>query len=459
MTIAGRCVVQPPSSGLFAPVGEPIRTVTGESFLRADIDLDALRRRRMSPALNFAAIVRMNIYAPGYAAETHPPRPSPGSRAGWIAEARSRVAAAARPPRADAIDTYGVLLCQHVCHQPQAEDQLVPFRQKNLDDAFDLVRSYITRAANAKLVVFPEFFLSGPVSPLGNKLGHIADKVGVTFPGREMDQIAAFAQSCKSYVAGGVFEYDPAWPQRFFNTAFIYDDTGKLILRYRKIHCGDAMGFLPVTTPGSVYDRYIDMYGYESLFPVVDTPIGRLCAVICFDNNFPETHRAFARRGAEIIIHPTSEPHGAHRSGWDAARRTRAFENTAYVLSAGHGGEFFLEGRATPSARARGYSKIVNFDGSIQAVADTAGQVPLGGAIDLKALRRARADIQTNLMIWDDPTVYAAEYAKTPRGLPHNLWADEPLGNPYIGGAQIKKVVADYIREGIFVAPKREAAE
>lgn len=453
VTIDGATVKLPPVTGLFPNAGKAI-TVTGdESVLTAPLDLEVLRQRRMSPALNFASIVRMNLYAPGYAKAVGPAHVSPRTRAAWIDTAKARAAAQVRAPRADAIDTYGVMVCQHVVHQSLTPDELVPKRQKNLDDAFDLIRQYMGRANNMKLAVFPEFFLTGPVSPLGNKLGHLADKIGVTFPGPEMDQIAKFAQDTKCYMAGGVFEYDPAWPNRFFNSAFIYDDTGKLIHLYRKIHCGDAMGFLPDTTPGSVYDQYVEKYGYEHLFPVADTPIGKLATVICFDNNFPETHRAMAMRGAEVIIHPTSEPHGAHRQGWDAARLMRGFENTAYVVTAGHGGEYFLKDRLVPSARARGYSKIVNFDGSVQAEADTDGQVPLAGVIDLKALRRARADLQTNLMIWDEPAVYAAEYAKVPRGLPNNIWTADPFGNPYAGGAEIKKVVAGYIREGIFVAP------
>lgn len=453
VTCDGATVKLPPVAGLYPSAGRTVSVNGDESVLSAPVDLEVLRQRRMSPALNFAAIVRMNLYAPGYAKETAASRVAPKTRAAWIETARAKAAAAAKAPRPDAIDTYGVMVCQHVVHQSLTVDELVPKRQKNLDDAFDLIRQYMGRATNMKLAVFPEFFLTGPVSPLGNKLGHIADKIGVTFPGPEMDQIARFAQDTKCYMAGGVFEYDPAWPNRFFNSAFIYDDQGKLIHLYRKIHCGDAMGFLPDTTPGSVYDQYVQKYGYEHLFPVADTPIGKLATVICFDNNFPETHRAMAMRGAEVIIHPTSEPHGAHRQGWDAARLMRGFENTAYVVTAGHGGEYFLKDRNVPSARARGYSKIVNFDGTVQAEADTDGQVPLAGVIDLKALRRARADIQTNLMIWDEPAVYAAEYAKTPRGLPNNIWPDDPLGNPYAGGAQVKKVVEGYIREGIFVSP------
>ena len=48
------------------------------------------------------------------------------------------------------------------------------------------------------------------------------------------------------------------------------------------------------------------------------------------------------------------------------------------------------------------------------------------------------------MALWDDAVVYADEYAKTPRGLPNNIWPDDPLGNPYYGGVQIKKVVEEY---------------
>ncbi len=452
-------VTLPPATALYPPQGKPLRVQGAESYVITNVDIEALRRRRLAPVLNFASIVRMNLYAPGYEKEASAPKPSPQSRKDWLTAGRERVVAKARPPRSDDIATYSAMIGQHVVHQSHTPEQLVERRQPNLDDAFDLVRNYGARAANLKLVVYPEFFLTGPVSPLGHKLGHLADKIGVTFPGPEMDQVAAFAQEIGAYVSGGVFEYDPEWPDRFFTTAFIYDPSGNLIHRYRKIHCGDAMGFLPDTTPGSVFDQYVDKYGYEHLFPVADTLIGRLATTICFDNNFPETYRAMAQRGAEIILHPTSEPHGAHRMGWDAARRTRAFENVAYVISAGHGGEYFLPGRNSPSSRGRGYSKIINFDGSIQAEADTAGQVPLGGVIDLRALRQARADLKANTALWDDAVVYADEYGKTPRGLPNNLWPDDPMGNPYFGGAEIKKVAAAYVEAGVFVAPQADAGD
>ncbi len=452
-TLNGATVTLPEATALYHPQGAPTKVRGSESFMRADMDIERMRKRRMGPQLNFPGIVRMNLYAPSYEKEKSAPKASPQSRSEWIVEGKNRVAAQAAAPKPDEISVYSAMIGQHVVHQSNTPEELVEKRQANLDDAFDLIRNYGARAPNLKLIIYPEFFLTGPVSPLGHKLGHIADKIGVSFPGPEMDQVAAFAQEVDAYVCGGVFEYDPEWPERFFNTAFIFDPSGNLIHRYRKIHCGDAMGFLPDTTPGSVYDQYVEKYGYEHLFPVADTPIGKLATTICFDNNFPETYRAMVRRGAEVILHPTSEPHGAHRMGWDSARRMRGFENVAYVISCGHGGEYFLPGRKSPSSRARGYSKFIGFDGSIQAEADTAGQVPLAGMIDLGALRKARADLQANVALWDDAVVYADEYAKTPRGLPNNIWPDDPLGNPYYGGVQIKKVVEEYVNQGIFVAP------
>ncbi len=180
--------------------------------------------------------------------------------------------------------------------------------------------------------------------------------------------------------------------------------------------------------------------------------LGRLSATICFDMNFPETYRELARRGAEVILHPTSEPHNRGRQGWDIGRHVRAYENTAYVLSAGHGGEWVGE-PARQSTRARGYSKVVNFDGSLQAVVDTAGRVPLPGTIDLAALRHARAQAHSNLLVWDDPVTYASQYAMTPRGIPNDVWTDDPFGNPYLGGRQISRVVEAYNRDGIFTPP------
>jgi predicted amidohydrolase len=428
-----------------------------ESFFTAELDIENLRRRRQEPMGNFPVIVRMPLYGPGYKAKAGKPRPSPATREGWRAEAAKLVAAQPKPsslPRQQ--DRYEVGLCQCVSVGSSSPDQLLENRTRNLDAALNVI-GWVARSPAVRLVVFPEFFLTGGASPLGSRSSHIAHLIGISFPGPEADKLAKFAQDTKSYVAGGVFEFDPEWPGRFFNTAFIFDDGGNLIHRYRKIHCADVFGTLPDTTPGSVYDQYVQKYGYEHLFPVVDTPIGKLATKICFDMNFPETSRAFATRGAEVIIHPTSEPHNIRRRAWDLGRHTRAFENTAYVVTAGHGGEYGARSGGQLTFMNRGFSKVVNFDGTLQTVADGPGAVPLQGSIDLKALRHARANAKANLVIWDDPVVYEAAY-NAGRGLPNNLWAGDPAVNPYEKMAQLKAVIGAYTKDGVYVAPGDGAA-
>ena len=105
----------------------------------------------------------------------------------------------------------------------------------------------------------------------------------------------------------------------------------------------------------------------------------------------------------------------------------------------------------------RGYSKVVNFDGSLQVVADGPGALPMVGSLVMKSLRAARADLKSNLVVWDDPVVYRAAY-ESGRGLPNNLWADDPTVNPYVNMQQLRKLVTDYTTRGIYVRPDDGAA-
>lgn len=459
VTIDEATIQLPPATALAEMWGTESRVNGSESFMIGDIDLQALRRRRQEPMGNLPAIARMRLYAHGYAEEASNAPPSPQTRTDWIETGREKVAASAKSERADdeRMDRYDVVLGQTVTQVALKPDTLNEYRQRNLDNALYVVKPF-AMSPGVKLVVFPEFFLTGAVSQLGSSSGGIADKIGITFPGPEADQLAKFAQDNNTYVAGGVFEYDPTWPNRFFNSAFIFDDNGNLIHLYRKIHCADVFGRLPDTTPGSVYTEYVDRYGYDHLFPVADTPLGKLCTVICFDMNFGETHRAMVKRGAEVIIHPTSEPHNIRRRGWDIARHVRAFENTSYLLTAGHGGEFRGEGLGFPGAMQRGYSKVVNFDGSLQCIVDGPGAVPLVGSLDMTSLRRARADIKNNLAAWDDPAVYAHQYGAE-RGIANDAWTGDPLVNPYVDAQEIKKVIDIYQRDQVYILPEGDAAK
>lgn len=431
-----------------------------DGLLFADVDIERLRRRRDSIFAVQPLHLRAKLYADGYrrrmaatAAEATPP---PRTRMAWQAEAARRLAAQPAPARPQGFtEQYDVILAQTVTRIIQRESDVVAQRLENIRSALKLA-GRLAGNPGSKLVVFGEFFMHGQGGH-GYRSPITLQRLAIRYPGPELELLQDFALRHRTFVAGSSFEIDDRMPGHVFNSAFILDDSGELIHRYRKIQCADVWGSLPDTTPASIYSRYLDTYGYDFLFPVANTRIGRLGTMVCFDQAHPEVASMLARGGAEVIIHPSSEGHGSGRAGWDCARRARGFENTAYVLSAMPGGEYFdPDSTDLPTAQMRGHSKIIGFDGAVIGEADTAGPCVLTGTVDLRALQRARANPRVHLALWDEPAAYVAAY-ESGVGLPNDLWGEDPLDNPYRGFGPLKRVLADYYARGIFVAPAGRA--
>jgi predicted amidohydrolase len=247
-----------------------------------------------------------------------------------------------------------------------------------------------------------------------------------------------------------VFEYDPEWPLRYFNTSIIVSPEGEVILRYRKLQCADLNGLLNITTPGSIFTRYVERYGYDALVPVVDTPIGRLGSLICYDANWPELWRALALKGAEVICNPTSEIHSDRRPHWYAAKRAHAAENRVYVASANAGSEQFRPG-APVTGMNRGHSALIDYNGALAAHADGPGVVPLLGRIDLGALRRARARAAGRVGAFR-PEAVAEAYA-TFQGFPLDCFLERPMMVPGEGPPLVRAQIERLIERGVYQRP------
>ncbi|MFT7287591.1 MAG: putative amidohydrolase [Halieaceae bacterium] len=427
------------------------------AVLIPDLDIERLRRRRNAVFGVQPLHLRANLFADGYQRQIDSrvkPLPTlpPKSREAWAEEAEIRQSEMGEPPATERIEQYDVVLAQTVTKIIQRGDDVVALRNDNINRAISLA-SRLAASPAVKLVVMGEFFIHGQGGH-GFRSPITLERLAIRYPGPELELLQDFALKHSVYVAGSSFEIDDKFPGHVFNSAFIIDDTGQLIHRYRKIQCADVWGSLPDTTPSSIYDRYLDTYGYDFLFPVADTPIGRLGTMVCFDQAHPEIARMLTKYGAEVIIHPTSEGHGGPRQGWDASRQTRAFENTAYVVSAMPGGEYFNPSAdELPTTQLRGHSRIIGFDGAVLGVADGPGACTLTGSIDLRALQRARANPQINLVLWDDPEVYAHAY-QGDVGLPNNLWGADPLQNPYVGFGPLRAALDKYYERGIFVRPE-----
>ncbi|HNP64221.1 MAG TPA: nitrilase-related carbon-nitrogen hydrolase [Woeseiaceae bacterium] len=233
-----------------------------------------------------------------------------------------------------------------------------------------------------RLVVLPEYFMTG--FPMGESIEGWADKACVEPDGIEMDRLSGVAQSAGVYLSGNLYELDKHFPGLYFQTCFIMNPSGDVILRYRR------MISMYAPTPHDVWDRYLDVYGIDAVFPVADTELGRLACCASEEILFPEITRAHALRGAEVILHSTSEVSSPDLTPKDIAKRARAVENQAYVVSANTAGIF---GTDIPDSSADGMSKVVDYKGNVLACAQTGESLVASADIDIAGLRAARHHI------------------------------------------------------------------
>lgn len=232
-----------------------------------------------------------------------------------------------------------------------------------------------------RLVVLPEYFMTG--FPMGESIAGWADKAAVDPGGPEMEELGQVAQRAGVYVSGNAYERDDHFPGLYFQACFIIDPSGNVILRYRRL----VSMYAP--TPHDVWDRYLDLYGIDGVFPVADTDLGRLACCASEEILFPEICRAHVLRGAEVILHPTSEVASPELTPKDICKRARAVENQAYVVSANTAGIF---GTGIPTASADAMSKIIDFRGRVLACAGAGESLVASADIDIAALRAARRE-------------------------------------------------------------------
>jgi predicted amidohydrolase len=287
------------------------------------------------------------------------------------------------------IDSFRALALQVTCHAVN--------QAGNRAEASSLMQKAIARLAqqiaasiafigsDCRLIVLPEYFLTG--FPLGESIALWAEKACLEMAGAEYEALGQIAQKYNIFLAGNAYELDPNFPRLYFQTCFIIDPSGSVILRYRRLN---SM-FAP--TPHDVWDKYLDCYGLEGVFPVAKTKIGNLAALASEEILYPEVARCLAMRGAEIFLHSTSEVYSKERSPKDAAKICRAVENMTYVVSANTAG---IKNIPIPVASADGGSKIIDYRGLVLAETATGESMAAFAEIDLSALKRERRRLGLN---------------------------------------------------------------
>lgn len=197
--------------------------------------------------------------------------------------------------------------------------------EKNLKQALD--RIAVAARQGAKLVCLQELFRS---LYFCQKEDYACFDLAETIPGPTTRILSQAAKKHKITLVSSLFEKRTGG--LYHNTAVVFGPDGKTLGTYRKMHIPDDPGFS---------EKFYFAPG-DTGFQPIDTPVGRLGVLICWDQWYPEAARLMALRGAEILIYPTAiglartekrELHRVQCGAWQTMQRSHAIANGVYVLS------------------------------------------------------------------------------------------------------------------------------
>ncbi len=245
----------------------------------------------------------------------------------------------------------------------------------------------------ARLAVFPEAYVGGYPKGLdfGARVGtrsaagredFLRYHAGaIPVPGPETARIGGFAAEMDCHLVVGVIERDGG---TLYCTALMFGPDGKLLGKHRKL--------MPTAS-----ERLIWGMGDGSTLPVLETRLGRLGAVICWENYMPALRLAMYAKGISLYCAPTVDD----REIWQASMRHIAYEGRTFVLSAC---QFLtradcpphyecIQGDAPETELIRGGSVIVGPLGEVLAGPVYGGEAVLTADIDLDDTIRGKYDL------------------------------------------------------------------
>jgi predicted amidohydrolase len=280
------------------------------------------------------------------------------------------------------ISPYKALALQVTCKAINSLDKVEAKKQMletiaNIGLQIKASKAFIGQ--DLQLVVLPEYFLTG--FPMGESIEEWKEKACISNGDEVYKAIQQVAIDNNIFLSGNVYENDIHFPNLYFQASFIINPIGEEILKYRRVN---SM-FAP--TPHDVLDKYIEVYGEKSLFPVVKTSIGNLACIASEEILYPEIARCLAFNGAEVFLHNTSEIASNLSSQKNIAKLARAIENMAYVVSANSAS---IVGYSIPAASTDAHSQIINYEG-IKLCETLCGESMVANAtIHIDALRHHR---------------------------------------------------------------------
>lgn len=243
----------------------------------------------------------------------------------------------------------------------------------------------------ARLALFPEAFISaypkgldfgariGMRTPEGREDFRRYFESAIDVPGPHVDTLASIARENRIYLVVGVIERDIG---TLYCTVLFFSDEGRYLGKHRKL--------MP-----TAMERLVWGYGDGSTLPVFETPMGRLGAVICWENYMPLLRTAMYAKNIQIYCAPTADG----RKTWLPTMQHVAMEGRCFVLSCNQfarrrdfPADYAIPGNDPEAVLCSGGSCIVSPLGEVLAGPALEGECILTAELDMNEIARGKYD-------------------------------------------------------------------
>jgi deaminated glutathione amidase len=211
-------------------------------------------------------------------------------------------------------------------------------KDKNLAFSLEMIKE--AQRKKAQIICFPEFQMAfSPNSQTSRELFSISESVTGNFT----KELCNSAKANDISIIGTIYERsttdsdkptkrDVDNQYRVYDTALFINNKGVLVTRYRKLHLYDALGF----------KESEKLLAGDKLFSPVDSPLGKLGIMVCYDLRFPELSRILTIGGSNTLVSPSGWVQGTMKEDhWLTMCKARSIENGVYLIAPNQVGNVF----------------------------------------------------------------------------------------------------------------------